>query len=389
MIRAGTAADAAFRAEVRGWLEASLAPELRNLTFRPEPAQVMPWYRALAERGWIAPHWPREFGGMGASAVQQVILAEEQARIGAPDIPTQGLNHIGPLLMREGTAEQKALHLPRILNGDAVWCQGYSEPGAGSDLAAVQTRGVPDGDEVVITGHKIWTTWGHNAQWMYALVRTERGASKKQGITFILIDLTTPGILRRPIRTIAGDDEFCEVFFDGVRVPRSNVVGEPGDGWRVATALLAEERIRIGSPLHALRALARLRAVLRERGLAEQAEWRRRLARAEIAAETVTAAFLDVHERFERGRFGQGRGGEGESSYLKILATETTQEILDLAQEAAGPLRAAMVPPEGGEGRVDYSEMFLQSRRLSIYGGSNEIQRSILAGRVLGLQGKA
>ncbi|MGQ9367052.1 acyl-CoA dehydrogenase family protein [Azospirillum sp. ST 5-10] len=382
MIRAEAAGDSAFRAEVRGWLAANLPDDLRHLTFRPEPERVMPWYRLLARRGWIAPHWPRAFGGMGASGVEQVILFEEMTRAGAPDIPTQGLNHIGPLLMRLGSERQKAEHLPRILAGDAVWCQGYSEPGAGSDLAALRTRGVFDGDDLVITGHKIWTTWGQHADWMFALVRTGTGGSRKAGITFVLIDLASPGLERRPIRTIAGDDEFCEVFLDGVRVPRANIVGAPGDGWRVATALLDEERIRIGTPLHALRALARLRAVLAARGLADRPEWALRLARAGVAVETVTAAFLDSLERFE-----DGRSGPGESSYLKILATETTQDILDLAQEAAGPLRSALVPEAGGVGRVDWNEMFLQSRRLSIYGGSNEIQRSILATRVLGMGG--
>jgi alkylation response protein AidB-like acyl-CoA dehydrogenase len=382
VIRPETAQEAAFRAEVRSWFEANLQQHLRNLTFRPAPKESMAWYGALYEKGWIAPHWPKSFGGMGASAVEQVILFEESARIGAPDIPTQGLNHIGPLLMKLGTPQQQAFHLPRILSGEGVWCQGYSEPGSGSDLASVQTRGEVRGGEIIINGQKIWTTWGHHANWMYALVRTIPGEKKKNGITFVLLDMNTKGITRRPIRTIAGDDEFCEVFFEDVAVPLSNVVGEVDQGWRVATSLLDEERIRIGTPLLPLRALARLRAVMKHNGLSNDREWQRRLARSEIAVETVTAAYFQCLERFET-----GNAAGGESSYLKILATEVTQDIVDLVQEAAGPLRAVKVPSAGSDARVDFSEMYLQSRRLSIYGGSNEIQRSILAAQVLGLQG--
>lgn len=384
MIRPETQAESAFRAEVRAWFEENLPVDLRNLTFRPEPERSMAWYAALYKRGWIAPHWPKEFGGMGASAVEQVILFEESARIGAPDIPTQGLNHIGPLLMKLGSDAQKSFHLPRILSGEAVWCQGYSEPGSGSDLASIQTRGEVRGDKIVINGQKIWTTWGHHADWMYALVRTEASEKKKNGITFVLLDMKTLGIRRRPIRTIAGDEEFCEVFFDDVAVPIENVVGAINQGWRVATSLLDEERIRIGTSLLPLRALARLRAVMRHCGLENDKSWQRRLARAEIAVETVTAAYFQCLQRFE-----SGTAGGGESSYLKILTTEVTQDIIDLAQEAAGGLRAAIVAPQGSDGRVDFNEMYLQSRRLSIYGGSNEIQRTILATQVLGLGARA
>jgi alkylation response protein AidB-like acyl-CoA dehydrogenase len=378
MIRCEDAQDRRFRTKVREWLDDSLPAHLRHLTFRPQPAEIMPWHEALAAQGWIAPHWPVAAGGMGASPVEQIILFEEFSRAGAPDIPAQGLNHIGPLFIKEGNAAQKAEHLPRILSGERVWCQGYSEPQAGSDLAGLSTRARIDGDELVIDGHKIWTTWGHHAHWMFALVRT--GGRRRDGITFVLIDLATPGITRRPIRTIAGDDEFCEVFFDAVRVPLSNVVGKIGEGWRVATSLLDEERMHLGTPLLANRALVRLQRLVGRMDENGRKHWQPRLREAEFGVETVTAAWLDTMDRFEA-----GVGVENESSFLKILATETVQQILDMAQEAAGHLAAhAQAVIEDGQ-RFDVNEMFLQSRRLTIYGGSNEIQRTILATRILGM----
>ena len=376
MIRAETAADSTFRDDVRGWLAAHVPPALRHQTFRAPPAECMPWYRLLAERGWIAPHWPLGHGGMAATPVQQVMLMEELARAGAPDIPTQGLNHIGPMLMARGTPEQQRRHLPGILAGDAIWCQGYSEPGAGSDLASLRTRAELRGDMLVINGQKIWTTWGHHADWMFALVRTSSSGRPQHGITFVLIDMTSPGIRRRPIRTIAGDDEFAEVFFDNVAVPVGNVVGEIDHGWMVATALLAEERLRIGSPAIALKALERLRMMLKAHptGVALQD----RVADAEIAVETLVAAFLGAAEAAEKGI-------AADSSYLKLLATETVLLVHDVCREVAGPAAALREPQPHGADLLDFSEMFLQSRRLTIYGGSNEIQRNLIATRVLGL----
>lgn len=376
MLRSLSSEEQAFRAEVAGWLEAHVPPQLRHSTFRPAPSECMPFYRKLAERGWIAPHWPREFGGMQATPVQQVILLEELARSGAPDLPAQGLNHIGPILMKRGSEAQRKRHLPAILSGEAVWCQGYSEPGAGSDLASLRTRGVIDGDEMVISGHKIWTTWGHHADWMFALVRTADEGPRQAGISFILIDLKTPGISRRPIRTIAGDDEFCEVFLDSVRVPLSNLVGELNRGWSVATALLAEERLRIGAPGLAFRALERLRRLVHS--LPADARNEDMLAQAEMDTETLVASFLALAEAEEA-------GSAADSSYLKILATETVQGTLDLLQQVAGEDAPLRDPVLLADGMLDHSQMFLQSRRLSIYGGSNEIQRNLVAAKVLGL----
>ncbi|HYH22885.1 MAG TPA: acyl-CoA dehydrogenase family protein [Azospirillum sp.] len=378
MLLPDTPEDAVFRREFRGWLEANLPADLRGWTFRPPPERIMPWYRRLARRGWIAPHWPREHGGMGASPERQLLMIEELARIGAPDLPGQGLNHIGPLLIKAGERRHWDCHLPPILRGDVIWCQGYSEPGSGSDLASLRTRGVVDGDELVIDGQKIWTTWGHHADWMFALVRTGTAEERHRGITCVLIDMRTPGVTVRPITNIAGDDELAEVFFDGVRVPLDNLVGSIGGGWAVATALLDEERVRLGSPLLALRALACTREVARLTGALDDPGFRDRLAAVSVEVAGVAAAFLHgvrLHAA--------GRPVGPESSFLKIAATETLQAVLDLQQEAAG---CAMGLRDGLEGQ-DVAAFFLQARRASIYGGTNEIQRNILARRVLGLPG--
>src|ERR1051326_6175847 len=215
MFHHDTPAEAEFRTEVRAWYEANLPASLRGRTSRPPPHELMPWYQALSRKGWIAPHWPKQYGGMGATLNEQIILTEELARIGAPNLPVQGLNHIGPILMEFGTEAQQKKHLPPIIEGSVIWAQGYSEPGAGSDLASAATKATLNGDHFVVKGSKIWTTWGHYSQWMFALVRTDREAQPRHaGMRIILIHLKSPGIRIRPIMTIAGDDEFSEVFFD-------------------------------------------------------------------------------------------------------------------------------------------------------------------------------
>jgi alkylation response protein AidB-like acyl-CoA dehydrogenase len=381
-LRTESEAEAAFRLEARGWLREHVPPSLRHATFRPSPEQAMQWYRALWRRGWIAPHWPREYGGMGATPMEQLILMEEMALAGTPDIPTQGLNHIGPLLIARGTPAQRARHLPAILAGDTIWCQGYSEPGAGSDLASLSTRGEVRDGHLVINGHKIWTTWGHHADWMFALVRTSNAGKPRDGITFVLIPMSTFGIRRRPIRTIAGDDEFAEVFLDDVAVPLDNVVGEVNRGWDVATAVLSEERLRIGSPAQALRARERLRMMLRATPPEQlPASVREDAALAEVEVQALCAAYLQAAEAEPT----EARAGGVDSAYLKLLATDTMHRLLDLVRRVAGPAAALREPVRHGDDLLDATEMFLQARRLGIYGGSSEVQRGIIATRVLGL----
>lgn len=381
MFRHDTPAEAVFRNEVRSWLEANLPASLRGRITRPPPAELMPWYRALSRRGWIAPHWPRRYGGMGATLNEQIIMTEELARIGAPHLPAQGLNHLGPILMEFGTEAQKQRHLPPILDGSVIWGQGYSEPGAGSDLASVATRATLSGDHFVVTGSKIWTTWGHHSHWMFALVRTDPDARPRHaGISFVLIDLKSPGVRVRPITTIAGDDEFSEVFFDDVVVPAENLVGRINDGWRIANALLGHERLGASNPHFALQALERIKAMARATGIIADPAFQDRLAAVSIDVMVLSAMFSHAVELTNN-----GRAPGPESSVVKIFGSELLQALNDLLIEAAGGHGAMAQPVATDWGPVEVAVPFLFSRRVTIYGGSSEIQRNVLARRVLEL----
>ncbi len=373
--------DARFRTDVLGWLDENLPPELCGQVGRLPPEKIIPWHRKLFQQGWIAPGWPKEYGGMGATLAQQLILQEELARRGAPTLSRQGLGHIGPILMRFGSDAQKAEHLPKILSGDVAWAQGYSEPGAGSDLASLTTRAVADGGEFIVNGRKIWTTMAHYADWMYALVRTDPDAPRKQlGISMILIDLKTPGIGIRPIRTIAGDEEFAECTFENVRVPAENLVGAVNDGWRIARSLLDHERIGNASPQLALDLLDRMRRVARATGAIEDAAFQDRLTRVEIDVLSQAAVFAHAV-----GMAAADMPIGSNSSFMKIVATENVQKIADLLLDAAGPHAADCEPLETEDGAVSVARLWLDLRKHTIYAGSNEIQRNIIAKRVLGL----
>ena len=376
-----SAQDAKFRLEVRSWMAENLPEELRGWSTRPPREMIQPWHHKLFERGWIAPHWPKEYGGMEASISEQLILQEELGHAGAPILSRQALGHIGPILMRHGTDAQKAYHLPKMLSGEVMWCQGYSEPGSGSDLASLQTRGEVDGEEIVINGQKIWTTGGHFADWMYALVRTNPDAPKKQGgISMVLIDLKIPGISIRPIMTIADDEEFAEVFFDDVRIPITNLVGELNDGWSVAKALLASERIGNANPQLALQCLDKLQRVARATGTIEDPVFQDKLNKLELDVLAQSAVFAHAIQQAKAGMdIGAG------SSFMKIVATENIQRIADLMFEAAGRYAADVEPIATDEGPVDVSVLWREVRRITIYAGSSEIQRNITAKRVLGL----
>jgi len=381
MFRHDTPTESAFRTEVRVWLEANLPVSLRGRTTRPPPDELMPWYHALSRKGWIAPHWPKAHGGMGATLNEQIIMTEELARVGAPQLPAQGLNHLGPLLMEFGTDAQKARHLPPIISGSVIWAQGYSEPGAGSDLASLTTSATLEGDHFVVRGHKIWTTWAHHADWMFALVRTDPQAQPRHaGISFLLFDLRSPGVTIRPIKTIAGDDEFAEVFLDDVVVPAENLVGVLNDGWRVANALLTYERLGTSNPQYLLMALERIRTMARASGIIASPAFQDRLAATMINVTALSAVFSHAVDLINN-----RRNPGPQMSMVKIFATELLQQLNDLLVEAAGG-HAPQVQPVATElGEVDVSTPFLQSRRVTIYGGSSEIQRNILARRVLDL----
>jgi alkylation response protein AidB-like acyl-CoA dehydrogenase len=383
MFREDSSDDSAFRREVREWLEANLPRHLRGHTVRPRPAELMPWYRTLSDRGWVAPHWPKQYGGMGATLSQQIILTEELARVSAPQLPAQGLNHLAPILMAFGTEAQKARHLPPILKGEVIWAQGYSEPGSGSDLASLTTRARLDGDRLIVNGHKIWQTWAHYSNWMFMLVRTDPDAKPKQaGLSFILVDLKTPGIRIRPIVNIANDDEFSEVFLENVEVPAENLIGELNGGWKIANHLLANERLLSSAPQYVSMVLDRIAKVAKATGAIDDPAFRDRFARLRIKVTAQVALFWHLV-----GLIRAGRVPSHDTSMLKIVATDNLQAATDMLVEVAGGHGADIGRIATPEGDVDVTQIFLQSRRATIYGGSSEIQRNVISRRVLGLSG--
>ena len=369
----------AFRQEVRAWIEQTLPHKLRHLPTRPPYEDAMWWHRKLAERGWIAPRWPKAHGGMDAPLQQQIIMMEELGRAGAPELSAQAINHVGPIIMALGSEAQKARHLPAMLTGEAVWCQGYSEPGAGSDLASLRTAAVRDGDHLVINGQKIWTTWAHHADWMFALVRTDPAAVKQAGITFVLIDMKTPGLTVRPIRTIANDDELAEVFFDNVRVPIDNVVGGIDNGWRVANALLSHERLQSSNPQKCVGALTRLKKAAAKEAASDPA-FRDKMVVAEIEVLALAAAY---EHAVSLTRAGRQLGPE--TSFLKLAASELAQHLAALTVDACGSDAVLLDGVTVDDGTVHPVVSYLQSRRETIFAGSSEIQRNIIAKRVLNL----
>ncbi|MBM3510501.1 MAG: acyl-CoA dehydrogenase [Alphaproteobacteria bacterium] len=381
MFRKDSDDEARFRAEVRAWVEANAPAALRGSSRRPNPSETRAWHRALYERGWSAPHWPREYGGMGATIYQQVILAEEIARVGAPALHPLGPHFLAPALMAYGTDAQKQRHLPPILTGDVVWAQGYSEPNAGSDLASLRTRADLVGDHFVVTGQKIWTSWAHECDWMFALVRTDPDAKPKQaGISFLLIDLESPGLTIRPIETIAGDDELAEVFLDNVRVPRENLVGPLHGGWKVANHVLGFERVTSANPYRCFMVLADIKRLARANGLLDDAGFRDRLV--EIELDVIAHAAIFNH-LIELAAAGKPLGAD--ASIIMIVGTEALQRLCDLLVEAAGPAAAQRGPVATPDGPVEVATAFLYHRHATIYGGSNEIQRNVVAKRVLGM----
>ena len=365
-------ADTAFRDEVRAFLERALTAELRaaqamNAGTFCDLDTTLAWHRILFEKGWVAPDWPVEHGGPGWSDTQRHIFAAECARAGAPSPLSFGIRMCGPVLMRFGTPEQKATYLPKILSGEHRWCQGYSEPGSGSDLASLKTAATVDGDHYVVNGSKIWTTFAHNATHIFCLVRTDPTVKPQRGITFLLIEMDTPGLTVTPIVNIAGDHEFNQLFFDAVRVPKTQRVGPEGEGWTVAKYLLEFER---GGAYAAglIARLAKVRASAVERGAADPA-FRAKLATLEIA---VTA--VDMQERRALSALSLGEAPGSRASLLKLQGSELIQQIDALAIEAMGP-QAASLDPEAAVAMKRY----LYDRSVTIFGGTSEVQRNILA----------
>ena len=395
-----TADERAFQREVRAFLTDNLTDELRAAgrsatSVFSDPKHSLPWQRILNARGWAAPSWPKEYGGPGWGVMQRAIFAAECAVAGAPSLAPMGLRMVGPCLMRYGTADQKALYLPRILSGEDYWCQGYSEPGAGSDLASLQLRADSDGDHYVLSGSKIWTTHAHFANRMFCLVRTRFEGKPQAGITFLLLDMATPGITVKPIVTLAGEHEVNQVFFDEVRAPKSGRLGEENDGWTVAKYLLEFERGGGSAPglqvaLERLREMAKAELTGFGGPLDAAFGFRARLTAAEIA---VTA--IEVTEQRVMSALASGANPGPASSMLKIQATEAMQRIDELAAEVAAHYglveqpaarqAGSNVAPIGPAHSLTAMPRYLNDRAASIYGGSNEIQRDIIARLVLGL----
>jgi len=393
-----TPEEQAFRDEVRAWLAKRLSRRLSAKVKKGQrltKADYLEWHAALRERGWLAWHWPVEHGGTGWTPVEKHIFEDEVVAAGAPRIVPFGVNMLGPVLIKYGSQAQKAYYLPRILDDADWWAQGYSEPGAGSDLASVKTKAVRDGDHYVVNGQKTWTTLGHFANRIFCLVRTDPDAPKRQqGISFLLIDMDTPGIEVRPIYTLEGEHEINEVFLTDVRVPVGNLVGPENDGWTVAKYLLTYERTGIAGVGYSKQALASIKRIARDqsqdgRPLADDPHFAARMARLEIDLMAMEIFNLRVVAAA-----GASRAPGAESSLLKIKGTQVRQEATDLLRRAVGPYALPDLPEafdEGWNGQApgpDYAlplaRSYFNMRKTSIYGGSNEIQRNIVAKHLLG-----
>jgi alkylation response protein AidB-like acyl-CoA dehydrogenase len=368
--------ELAFRDEVRTWLQANLPGDLKDKVAsyaHLSKEDLLRWHRVLAKKGWVAPAWPKEWGGTGWNLVQRYIFEEELGYAGGPMLMPFGLAMCAPVLLRFGTEAQKRRFLPRIYQGEDFWCQGYSEPGSGSDLASLKTKAVREKDHYVVNGQKIWTTLAHYADWIFCLVRTDPNAERRQeGISFLLMDMKTPGITVRPLRLMDGGHEVNEVFFDDVKVPAENLVYEEGKGWTVAKYLLGYERMNTGRIGESKRQLAALKKMVAS--LNPDSRFVDRLSRLEVelmALEITNLRFLDRMRRT-----GQPPGAD--VSMLKIRGTEIQQAITELMMQAADPAA-----------HDDFSDAvrkrYLSMRKTTIYAGSNEIQRNIIAKMTLGL----
>ncbi|TCM47197.1 hypothetical protein C8J36_11612 [Rhizobium sp. PP-F2F-G48] len=371
--------DNEFRALVQRFLAENHPQDLRHPAKRLHWEQAEPWYMILSGVGWLAPNWPREHGGMGLNPGKQLIYVEEFEKFGAARTPDHGMMLLGPLLINYGSQEQKAHFLPKILSGEHIWCQGYSEPNAGSDLAALRTEAVLDGDEWVVNGQKIWTTLAGDADWIFCLVRTDKSGKKQEGISFLLIPLDRPGITIRPIINLELDDEFSEVFFDDVRVPKENIVGEVNQGWTMAKNLLGFERIFLGGPRQASNALAKLRRLGAYYGILQDTGFIDKYAGFRMELEDHQAFFSRISDKLRRGeRLG------AEVSFLKLNQTSLYQRVteygLELMAEDGGRLE-----PLGGSNDLAMPTQFLNARASTIYGGTTQVQKNILAKAVLDL----
>jgi len=393
-----SADERAFRDEVRAFVAKHLPADLAAKVHegkRLSRDDFLRWHRILAKQGWVAAGWPKEFGGPGWTPVQQHIFDEECAEAGAPIVIPFGVRFVAPVIQRYGNAAQKEYFLPRILSAEHWWCQGYSEPGSGSDLASLKTRAVRQGDHYVVNGQKTWTTLGQHADWIFCLVRTGTEGRPQEGISFLLIDMKTPGVTVRPIRTLEGEHEINEIWFEDVKVPVANLVGEENKGWTYAKFLLGHERTGIAGVGRSKRELAKLKDIARRersggRPLMEDARFRDRIAQLEI--EILALEVTNLRVLSEEGK---QRAPGPEASILKVRGSEIQQSLSELMMHAIGHyalphVREALdagrnAEPVGAEYAAPLAGTYFNFRKTSIYSGSNEIQKNIISQMILGL----
>jgi alkylation response protein AidB-like acyl-CoA dehydrogenase len=385
--------DVAYRDEVRAFIAENYPQEMRvpNPETDLTKEQMLLWHRILHKKGWVAPLWPKEYGGPGWSITRHFIFEQETTRAGTLPPLAFGVTMVGPVIYTFGNEAQKKKFLPRILSAQDWWCQGYSEPGSGSDLASVRTKAVREGDHYIVNGHKTWTTLAQHADWIFCLVRTDPTVKQQSGISFLLIDMKSPGVSVRPIITIDGSHEVNDVFLENIRVPVENLIGEENKGWTYAKFLLGNERTSMAGIGRSTRHLGRLKEIVRAEISQDDPaylEFTRDIARIELDVLALEATELRIVAQMARG-IDPGPA----ASLFKIRGTEIFQSITELTHRAIGnyglalrehPVSANRIMP-GAEYGHTASEMYLNSRKLSIFGGSNEIQRNIIAKAVLGL----
>jgi alkylation response protein AidB-like acyl-CoA dehydrogenase len=372
--------DEEFRAGVYAWFDQNYPHNMRHMGRRGSGKEMAPWMQKISRKGWIAPAWPTRWGGMGLSPAKQIIYIEERERVGVMRDPDMGIVMFGPTLMRWGTDAQKQQYLPRIVANEDIWCQGYSEPNAGSDLASLQTTAVLDGDHYVINGSKIWTSSAPSADHMFLLARTDRDAKKQEGITFFVLDMNTPGLTVRPIRNIAGHEEFAQEYFENVRIPKANVVGEVNKGWTVAKSLLGFERLNSGSPRPARAALMAVEKVAKTTGVWDDAEFQAKYVKVHLDIADLSSAY----QRFAD-LMGLGDNPGPELSQLKIIVASATQLASELLMETAGNTGANLGYEDIEGDAVNLTGSFFHHFGSMIASGTNDIQRNIISKRVLEL----
>ena len=389
-----SAEELAFRDEVRAWIADAMPPHIKKKADDAghfEMPEVMEWHKVLYEKGWVAPHWPKEHGGPGFTATERFLFSEELELAGAPILSPFGLVMVGPLIQRFGTEEQKKRFLPKILSGEEVWCQGYSEPNAGSDLASLRTMAIDEGDHFVVTGQKTWTTYAQYADWIFCLVRTSTEGKKQAGISFLLIPLDTPGVEVKPMLTLGHTPAFCDTYFENAKVPKENLLGPLNGGWNLAKALLGHERTLVAAVGHCRRNVRLAKRIAAHqlgadgKPLLEDPYWRERIARLEMR---LRAHQMTNYRALAEQQKGKHPGPE--SSILKLVGSELVQQTDELCMELMGPDSLNWFNGEGAVAPFEQwvGPMFCYDRATTIYAGSNEIQKNIIAKLILGLPKK-